>query len=170
MQPCDTQSNHEVVPQLSCFRRRGRDALATAGGTPPYVSKTPRLLTGALAGPLQQSRTDSTGTGITRRKCLSFQSYKKRCLTFVLILCYRVSMTNTTAVRKLERAGKYLVKTRPAILAAVKTNVSAVEAAESDNPDLHALALLSILLLRVCGNKHDGWATRVEQKLSVRCA
>lgn len=79
-------------------------------------------------------------------------------------------MESTTAIRKLERAGKYLVKTRPELLEAVKANTSAVSAAESENAELHALALLSLLMLRVCGNKHDGWATRIENRLKIRRA
>ena len=77
-------------------------------------------------------------------------------------------MKDTTAIRKLEHAGKYLVKTRPEILEAVKANISAVKAADSENPELHALSVLSLLLLRVCGNRHDGWATQIERRLGIK--
>jgi hypothetical protein len=70
------------------------------------------------------------------------------------------------AIGKIERAGKHIVKTRPNILPQVKANISALEAAASDNADLQALALLSVLMVRVTNSRDDGWVSKVERTLA----
>lgn len=74
------------------------------------------------------------------------------------------------ALRTLEHAGKYLVKTRNLITEA--RTFTATAAAESRNPDVQALAVLSVLVFRVGAAlsrrmKHDGWVDDICEALNL---
>lgn len=65
-------------------------------------------------------------------------------------------------VGTLERAGKYLVKTRNL---RKECALSATQAARSDNPEVQALAVISVALAEAVGAKDDGWVGKIKQEL-----
>lgn len=69
------------------------------------------------------------------------------------------------AITKLEHAGKYIVKSRS--LQAACCCFSAVDGANSDNPDLQALAVISVALARVVGAQDNGWTRTICNRLKV---
>lgn len=70
------------------------------------------------------------------------------------------------AISKLEHAGKYIVKSRR--LEAACLCFTAVDGANSNNPDLQALAVISVALARVVGAQDDGWTGKVCTRLGLQ--
>lgn len=75
-------------------------------------------------------------------------------------------LTVRGAIGKIERAGKYLVKTHPEILSQVKANITAIQASMSNDSTLQALALFSVLQVRVTESRTDGWDKTVISSLN----
>lgn len=74
-------------------------------------------------------------------------------------------MATNLGIRSLEHAGKYIVKSRGLIAECEK--LSAIDGANSDNPGLQALAVISVALARVLGVRDDGWTNTICNRLGV---
>lgn len=69
------------------------------------------------------------------------------------------------AVDILTRAGRYLFASRN--LRREAGNLTALNAAHHADPDVQAFAVLSVLIYRIVGRKHDGWVTKIERTLNL---
>jgi len=67
-----------------------------------------------------------------------------------------------SAIKKLERVGKYLVKTYDL---REDCKLVATEAAQSPNADVRALAVLTVALADIVGAKDDGWVAQIKTTL-----
>lgn len=77
--------------------------------------------------------------------------------------------TSHKAISTLENAGRYILLSRD--LESTLGNLSAVDAAQSDNADLNSLALIAVLMAKVVGAPDDdGWQEKVRSQLGVRAS
>src|ERR1700730_18895904 len=76
----------------------------------------------------------------------------------------RCNVANS-AISKIENAGKYLVKSRAL---RKECQLTATQAAHSRNPDVQALALLSLVLAEITGQQNELWCLEVKAALEVR--
>lgn len=74
-------------------------------------------------------------------------------------------MTKYAGISAIDGAGKHLVKSRN--LQDAAASLTAVQAAHSSDPDVQALAVLSVLLARVTGAQHDGWVLEICSTLGL---
>lgn len=70
------------------------------------------------------------------------------------------------ATKMLDRAGKYLAVNRKVAAEKLRTFTAITASCDSD-PDVQALALLSVLLARTVNSRTDGWDTQVMKNLGI---
>jgi hypothetical protein len=87
--------------------------------------------------------------------------------SYVLRYVQEVNMHTLKAVRILEHAGKHLVKSRGSEVYGAARSLNATQAARSTNPDVQALAVLSVLLYRAVGSQQDGWVDEITAILGM---
>ena len=68
------------------------------------------------------------------------------------------------AITTIENAGKYLVESRKLHQFC---DLDVTDAARANNPDVQALALLSVVLAAICGVIDDGWVEKAKSALGL---